>query len=80
MIAVAFSPDGRTVLTGSRDETARLWPLPAPLEGEADTITALVQTLTGTELSPSGGTRVLDATALQQRKSGLRDRDNRTAP
>ena len=23
--AVAFSPDGKTVLTGSRDNTARLW-------------------------------------------------------
>ncbi|MGH9847102.1 MAG: WD40 repeat domain-containing protein, partial [Blastocatellia bacterium] len=25
VFAVAFSPDGRTVLTGSWDKTARLW-------------------------------------------------------
>ncbi len=25
VVAVAFSPDGRTVLTGSYDGTARLW-------------------------------------------------------
>ena len=28
--AIAFSPDGQTVLTGSRDKTARLWPVPPP--------------------------------------------------
>jgi WD40 repeat protein len=31
--AVAFGPEGRTLLTGSEDKTARLWELPAPEAG-----------------------------------------------
>lgn len=32
VISVAFSPDGKTILTGSGDKTARLWDVPMPLE------------------------------------------------
>jgi WD40 repeat protein len=52
--AVAFSPDGGTVLTGSDDETARLWnvrtgkPLTAPLQHQGAVLAVT--------FSPDGGT------------------------
>jgi WD40 repeat protein len=44
--AVAFSPDGRTILTGSEDNTARVWEVAAPLTEPPDRI------MTGIEIAP----------------------------
>jgi len=54
VVAVAFSPDGGTVLTGSSDNTARLWdartgkPLTAPLQHQS--------AVNAVAFSPDGGT------------------------
>jgi hypothetical protein len=45
--AVAFSPDGRTVLTGSADKTARLWEVPQPAPNEPARLNAWVHVRTG---------------------------------
>jgi WD40 repeat protein len=52
--AVAFCPDGRTVLTGSWDKTARLWEVPAPADGEVEHITRWTRVLSGRELDAEG--------------------------
>jgi WD40 repeat protein len=58
--AVAFSPDGKTVLTGSYDKTARLWKVPLPIEGEVDRIMLWTKVVTGMELDEWGSIRFLD--------------------
>jgi tetratricopeptide (TPR) repeat protein len=58
---VAFSPDGKTVLTGSEDRTARLWHVQPPLEDTAKRITEWLAVLTGLELDDDRVVHVLDA-------------------
>jgi WD40 repeat protein len=36
--ALAFSPDGQTLLSGSLDKTAQLWKNPAPVEGDPENL------------------------------------------
>jgi WD40 repeat protein len=71
VMAVAFSPDGKAVLTGSRDKTARLWKVLPPIQGEPEVIQLLSQVLTGMELDRHGGIRVLSADTWQARRREL---------
>ena len=66
---VAFSPDGKTLLTASFDRTVRSWELPVAVAGEVNQIVLWIQVLTGMELDPDGLFRELDAaTWLKRRK------------
>src|SRR5262249_40238764 len=69
--AVAFSPDSKTVVTGSFDNTARLWEIPSPVPGEVNRIVLWVQVLTGLKLDSDGIVHVLDAAIWQQRRQQL---------
>jgi WD40 repeat protein len=71
--AVAFSPDGKIVLTGSDDKTARLWNVPRPIEGDPKRILLWAQVITGLELDEYGGTRGLDAPTWEQRRQRLQE-------
>jgi WD40 repeat protein len=71
--AVTFSPDGKALLTGSRDATARLWSVPAPVPGQVAQITTWAQVLTCLELDEFDEVRVLDAETWQQRRERLRE-------
>ena len=70
--AVAFSPDGKTVLTGSGDNTARLWRAPTEIAGEPRRIALWTEVITGIEfLNESNGTQVLDAKTWEDRRRQL---------
>jgi hypothetical protein len=70
---VAFSPDGKTVLTGSDDKTARLWRVPRPIEGDPERILLWAQVITGLELDEFGGRRGLDAATWETRRQRLQE-------
>ena len=68
--AVAFSPDGKTVLTGSRDKTARLWDV-SELPDNPQHIATWVEVLTGLELDELGAVKVLDTATWRERREQL---------
>jgi hypothetical protein len=72
---VSFSPDGQYALTMTGGDEgrniARLWKIPAPVEGDAERIALWVQALTGMELDSGGAARALDAAAWQARVRDL---------
>ena len=70
--AVAFSPDGKTILTGSVDKTARLWRAPTEIAGEPRRIALWTEVITGIELlNESNATQVLDAKTWEDRRRQL---------
>jgi WD40 repeat protein/serine/threonine protein kinase/tetratricopeptide (TPR) repeat protein len=67
---VAFSPDGRFLLTSS-SSTARLWDASVPLPADLPRLAAWVETATGLELDGQGSIRVLDGDAWRERRRRL---------
>jgi Flp pilus assembly protein TadD len=63
--ALAFSPDGSAVLTGSEDSTARVWRIPA-LSQDATRTKLWTQVLTGTQLDEHGNLNFLETETWQQ--------------
>ena len=70
--AVAFGPDGNTVLTGAVDGSIRLWKLAPPMEGTSKEVVLQIQVDTRKELGSDGIMRTLDEAALEERRRQLR--------
>ncbi len=58
-------------MTASRDKTARLWEVPAPLQGDAERVVLWAQVLSGMELDEAGDVQVLDGPTWQRRRQRL---------
>jgi WD40 repeat protein len=71
--AVACHPASRTVLTGSKDETARLWRIPLPWVNDARRVRLYVEVSTGLEMDGFGGVRWLDAVSRERRRQALQE-------
>ena len=67
---MAFSPDGKTVLTGSDDKTARLWTV-SELPDDLPRVADWAEVVTGLELDEQGSVHALDNAAWRQRRERL---------
>jgi hypothetical protein len=64
--------DGKTVITGSYDRTARLWDVAAELPDDLERVANWVEALAGLTLDDSGSIQVLDNAALRQRREKVK--------
>ncbi|HEY7159330.1 MAG TPA: protein kinase [Gemmataceae bacterium] len=70
---VAFTPDGKRMMSGSVNGEFRAQDVPRPLPGDTERIRCWVEVLTGMELDAEGTIRDLDADALQRRREQLNE-------
>jgi len=68
---VAFNPDGQSFATASNDKTAQTWEVPVAVEGEVGRLAAWTRVISGMELAPDTGLRVIDASGWRQLRQQL---------
>jgi WD40 repeat protein len=76
---VAFSPDGRYLMSASGDKTARLWELPLETRPLAELV-QMAQVLTGLEMREAGQWVPLDADRFRSDWAALHARYPRQFP
>ena len=57
---MAVGKDGRVVLTGGKDHTARLWRIPPPVEGGPDRVMLWAEVVTRMKLDDNDSVRYLE--------------------
>ncbi|HKB39130.1 MAG TPA: hypothetical protein VKD72_22010, partial [Gemmataceae bacterium] len=70
--AITFAPDGRRMLLGWTNGSARFWAVPEAMQGNPERLRLWAQVVTGMELDDYGALRVLDAKTWQERHRRLR--------
>ncbi len=80
VVAVAFRPDGKTLLTGSEDSTARLWDVPAPVEGDEERIDCWIHVLTGLEFDAYDAIQPMDTATWREYHRRLNEWDSPPEP
>ena len=78
--SLAFHPDGKTLLTGSDDGTARLWDVPAPVEGEVERIDVWIHVLTGLEFDRFDAIQPMDIATWRDYRRRLNELDSSPEP
>jgi WD40 repeat protein len=71
VLALAFAPDGKSLLTGDVAGVVRRWPLPAPLSEPVSRLKLWVEEMSGLELSGTGTFKPLSETARRARREKL---------
>jgi len=71
VVAAAYSPDGRSVVTVTWDRTARPWKAPRPVQGTPEHILPWCEARTGLTLDERGDVRGLDAKTWHERRERL---------
>ena len=71
VVAAAYSPDGRSVVTVTWDRTARLWKAPRPVQGTLEHILFWCEVRTGLTLDERGDVRALDTKTWLERRERL---------
>ena len=70
---MAYSPDGKTILTGSADRTARFWDVAAELlPDDLERVANWVEVLTGLTLDENGSIQILDNAAWLRRREKVK--------
>jgi WD domain, G-beta repeat len=79
VMAVAFRPDGKAVLTASGDNTVRIWPI-AELPDDFDRVTTWVQLITGLDLDGTGSIQVMDNGKWLERRDKVKQQGRPPLP